>query len=111
MAHNSKYPSCWRVSRIIRRLAHGRCERCHRRCRMWELSVHHLGLSYANGKPGDPGDKHDIRQENLVALCWDCHRAADAPVFERCQTCKAQRERHASLGIGTGLIVWRANAL
>ncbi len=42
MAHNPKYPHCWpRVSRIIRRLAGGRCEWCRRRCQMWELSVHH----------------------------------------------------------------------
>lgn len=112
MAHNPKYPRCWpRVSRIIRRLAHGRCEWCRRRCRMWELFVHHLGTSFTNGRLGDPSDKHDIRRENLVALCWDCHRAADAPLFELCKERKAKREQHANLGVGTGLIIWRACTL
>jgi hypothetical protein len=106
MARNPNYPRCWpRVSRIIRRLARGRCAWCHERCHMWELSVHHLGAPYADGKPGDPHDKHDIRRENLVALCWDCHRMADAPIFERYKQRKGQRKQHASLGVGTGLIV------
>lgn len=106
MARNKKYPACWKkVSLIIRRLANGRCEWCRRRCQMWELSVHHLGAPYANGKSGDPQDKHDIRHENLVALCSECHSAADAPIFERCRRRPAQRERHAALGVGTGLIV------
>lgn len=108
MARNLKYPRCWpRVSRIIRRLANGRCAKCRQRYQIWELSVHHLGVSYANGRPGDPGDKHDLRRENLVALCWDCHRAADAPTFEQCKERKAQREKHANLGVGTGLVVWQ----
>lgn len=112
MAHNHKYPRCWpRVSRIIRRLANGRCAWCRQRCRMWELSVHHLGAPYASGKPGDSSDKHDIRRENLVALCWDCHRTADAPIFEQGKQRRVQRERHASLGVGTGLMIWRANTL
>ena len=108
MAHNPNYPRCWKkVSLIIRRLAHGRCEWCRQRCRMWELSVHHLGAPYADGKPGDAHDKHDLRRENLVALCWDCHRAADAKTYARCKERKAKREQHASLGVGTGLVIWR----
>jgi 5-methylcytosine-specific restriction endonuclease McrA len=57
---------------------------------MWELSVHHLGVPYAIDRAGDPSDKHDIRRENLVALCWDCHRAADVSVFKEGKERKAQ---------------------
>jgi 5-methylcytosine-specific restriction endonuclease McrA len=64
-----------RAKWVIRRLANGHCERCRRRCELWELAAHHLGPPYANGKPGDPHDKHDIRRENLVALCPECHSA------------------------------------
>lgn len=112
MAYNANYPRCWKkVSLIIRHLANGRCERCRRRCQMWELATHHLGTPYVNGRPGDPHDKHDIRRENLVALCWECHRAADAPIFEQAKHRREQHERHASLGVGTGLVVWRASVL
>jgi hypothetical protein len=107
MARNPNYPPCWpKVSQIIRRLAQGRCEHCRRRCALWELSVHHLGTLYADGRPGDPQEKHDIRRENLVALCLECHRAADAPTTARYQECKARREQHRSLGVGTGLVLF-----
>jgi len=100
---NPKYPRSWRkVSLIIRRLANGRCTWCNAKC--LTLFVHHLGVHYANRRPGDSQDKHDIRRENLVALCWDCHHVADAQTYERCRARKARREQHRSLGIGTGLI-------
>jgi hypothetical protein len=110
----AKYPQCWpKVSRIIRRLANGHCEWCHKRCYMWELSVHHIGAPLATGrgwKRGNPSDKHDIRRENLVALCKDCHASADAPIYKQWQRRKAkreaQRQAHAALQIGTGLVAY-----
>jgi hypothetical protein len=40
-----------------------------------------LGAAYDNGKSGDPHDKHDLRRENLVALCDRCHFQADLPLL------------------------------
>jgi 5-methylcytosine-specific restriction endonuclease McrA len=74
----AKYPSCWpKVSRIIRRLANGHCEYCKKPVKFTKLSTHHVGIPYAN-KPGGRHDKHDIRRENLAALCRICHIQADA---------------------------------
>jgi hypothetical protein len=76
--------------------------------------VHHLGAPLAmelGWRPGDARDKHDIRRENLVALCWECHTAADAAVSEqrlRLQMeCEAKLIEHCALQIGTGLVVYR----
>ena len=47
------------------------------------LSVHHIGAPLATGtgwKRGNPCDKHDVRRENLAALCWTCHSTADQPL-------------------------------
>jgi len=41
------------------------------------LTVHHIGADHADGTPGDPRDKMDVRDENLIALCQACHLAAD----------------------------------
>lgn len=41
------------------------------------LTVHHIGVDHADGTPGDPRDKMDVRDENLIALCQACHLAAD----------------------------------
>ena len=41
------------------------------------LTVHHIGVDHADGTPGDPRDKADVRDENLIALCQACHLAAD----------------------------------
>ncbi|MBO0781030.1 MAG: hypothetical protein J2P37_19600 [Ktedonobacteraceae bacterium] len=104
-----KYPRCWkRASRTIRRLAGGHCERCGCACN--NLSVHHIGTPFANGKPGDPHDKHDLRRENLTALCFACHdeiehiRAISEAVKQQKQKRAAQLVAHRALGIGTGLI-------
>ncbi len=102
---SAKYPHNWpKVSRIIRRVAAGRCEWCHTECST--LSVHHIGTRWATGsgwKNGTSCDKHDVRRENLVALCWSCHSAADAPTREKIQ---AKRAQHAALGVGSGLILY-----
>jgi hypothetical protein len=105
-----KYPRAWKkISACIRRLAQGTCEWCHESCQA--LSVHHLGAPLATGKGwknGNPCDKHDVRRENLVALCWHCHSTVDQPYYEQWQAGKAKRaakrERHAAIGIGTGLV-------
>jgi 5-methylcytosine-specific restriction endonuclease McrA len=114
------YPRNWKkVSKIIRRLANGRCEWCG--CETNELSTHHIGTPYADGTPGDSHDKHDLRRENLAALCWPCHRDADqlypidptSPKYLAMRRYKEnkrlrkqlKREAHQALGIGTGLLV------
>lgn len=43
------------------------------------LTVHHIGTPYADGTPGDPHDKMDCRDENLISLCQRCHLLADMP--------------------------------
>ncbi len=73
-----RYPSCWpKVSRLIRTLANGRCEYCERPFKLTKLTTHHIGVPYADGKPGNRHDKHDIRRENLAALCQSCHNLVD----------------------------------
>lgn len=44
------------------------------------LTVHHIGVPKEDGSPGDPRDKMDCRDENLIALCQLCHLRADAPL-------------------------------
>jgi hypothetical protein len=41
------------------------------------LTVHHIGAPKPDGSPGDPADKLDCRDENLIALCQRCHLRAD----------------------------------
>lgn len=104
-----KYPSNWKkVTKTIRRIAGGRCEQCGK---PFIDSIHHIGAPYADGKPGNPRDKHDLRRENLIALCLDCHDAIDQIRAKR-HTQKKRRKRkkeqlelHRSLGIGTGLVL------
>lgn len=87
------YPHSWpKVSRTIRRIAGYRCEWCQRPFgtvypdgRPVILSVHHIGAAYANGNPGNPHDKHDLRRENLVALCDVCHQQADLSLVRELQ--------------------------
>lgn len=53
---------------------------CHPDGQPVAISVHHLGTAYANGAQGNLHDKHDLRRENLVALCDRCHFQADLPL-------------------------------
>ena len=104
----NRYPSCWpKVSRLIRALAAGRCEQCHKRSK--GLSVHHKGVPFATGRPGNKHDKHDIRRENLVALCPQCHDLEDdgacSGLRKRDFKRREKRRQHARLGVGTGLVV------
>ncbi len=41
--------------------------------------MHHVGVTKPDGTPGDPADKMDCRDENLLALCQRCHLLADLP--------------------------------
>lgn len=83
----SLYPANWsKVSRTIQRIASNRCEWCgvdngslllSGRKGKVILTVAHLGTPYAGGEPGNKHDKHDIRRENLAALCQACHLRYD----------------------------------
>src|SRR6266487_894387 len=97
----SRYPTSWRkVSLTIRRLAEWRCEWCKiensaplpsgREGRV-VLTVAHLGTPYADGRPGDKHDKHDIRRETLAALCQACHLRYD--LDEHMQHARETRKR------------------
>ena len=107
----SKYPRCWkRASRIIRRLANGVCQRCGQPAE--QLEVHHVGAPYIDGRPGNPHDKHDIRPENLLPICFSCHDeiehvgAIRKTQRKRKKRRAERREAHRALGIGTGLVVY-----
>lgn len=41
------------------------------------LTVAHLGAPYPDGTPGDKHNKHDVRPENLAAMCQRCHLLYD----------------------------------
>lgn len=100
------YPHNWkRASRTMRRVV-GRCERCG--AVGVPLSVHHRGSPYADGKPGNPHDKRDLRRENLQVLCVPCHWLVDIPLWKSHQRREKQRECHAALGVGTGLVLYRS---
>jgi len=106
----TKYPHNWKkASQAIRRLANGQCEWCGSSAH--DLSVHHLGAPYADGRPGDPRDKHDLRRENLCALCFQCNNGAEriGAIRKSRARQKARRraklEQHRALGIGTGLVL------
>jgi 5-methylcytosine-specific restriction endonuclease McrA len=106
-----KYPACWdRASAIIRRRAGGHCERCGKKCH--SLEVHHIGAPYIDGRSGNPHDKHDIRPENLIAICFACHDELEhvAAIRYKKHLQKKKRRarlaRHRALGIGVGLVVY-----
>ena len=108
-----KYPSNWKkASLVIRRMAEGRCEWCHQPCT--SLSTHHIGAPHPDGKnwvPGNSRNKHDLRRENLVAICFSCHDQVDhirkvrQQFKERKRRRKARLEAHRALNIGTGLVL------
>jgi hypothetical protein len=106
-----RYPSNWRkVARVIKRLAGYCCEECGQPAH----SVHHKGVPFATGdgwRPGQRSDKHDLRRENLVCLCWSCHDDADHGALSFYASLRARgqarRAKHRALGVGTGLIPLR----
>jgi 5-methylcytosine-specific restriction endonuclease McrA len=98
----SRYGSNWeKVSRTIRRIAGWKCEWCgvpngiplpSGRKGKVVLTVAHLGTPYAD-KLGDKHDKHDVRRENLAALCQACHLKYDIEDHMRNARETRQRKR------------------
>ena len=84
-----RYPKDWdEISKRIRfQRAGGKCEQCGAingepnplTGSKVVLTVHHIGVDYPDGTPGDMHDKMDCRDENLIALCQRCHLLADLP--------------------------------
>lgn len=100
----TRYPTSWpKVSRLIRRVAGNKCEWCgvsngaslpSGRKGKVVLTVAHLGTPFLH-RAGNKHDKHDIRRENLRALCQACHLRYD--IDEHVANAKETRrkKRHA----------------
>ena len=77
------YPSNWHeISRRLRfERAKNHCEWCGAENykphpitgSVVVLTVAHLGIAKPDGAPGSKADLHDVREENLAALCQKCH--------------------------------------
>lgn len=107
----SRYPDDWRaISRRIRERSGGRCEWCGaangqpnpRTGSRVILTVAHLGAptpgDLAAGRCwGDPHDKHDVRECNLVALCQSCHLGYDRDEHAR-NAARTRRARRIAAG-------------
>jgi hypothetical protein len=86
------YPDNWRDTSLrIREQAGYVCEHCGRKQGDVTASggpvvmtVHHIGVPGTPGSPyhtlGDPQDKRDCRDENLICLCQRCHLGADLEI-------------------------------
>jgi 5-methylcytosine-specific restriction endonuclease McrA len=107
----SRYGSNWpKVSLTIRRIAGNRCEWCgvpngvplpSGQAGKVILTVAHLGAPYADGRPGDKHDKHDIRRENLAALCQRCHLMYDLPDhMAHARETRARKKREEAAHVG-----------
>lgn len=82
-----RYPQNWKVIsehvRLVR--AKNYCEECGAKNgrphpdtgAIVVLTVHHLGVPWPDGTPGDPDNKRDCRPENLKVLCQRCHLNAE----------------------------------
>lgn len=110
------YPPNWpKVSLTIRRIAGWCCEWCgipngvplpSGRNGCVVLTVAHLGTPYPNGRPGDKHDKHDIRRENLAALCQRCHLRYDLEDHIRhAKETRTRKKREAALKAGQLVLV------
>jgi hypothetical protein len=65
------------------------------------LTVHHIGVVKPDGTPGDPHDKMDCRDENLIALCQRCHLLADLPThIANAAATRARKKREAVVASG-----------
>ena len=122
-----RYPANWKeISLRIRERDGQRCKSCHvpngalrntitgewtrnlMQAETWHLvdgdkvtkivlTVAHLGTAHADGRPGDKHDKHDVRDENLAALCQKCHLALDRD--DHIRNAKTTRARKRGLGM------------
>lgn len=113
----SCYPANWgKVSRTIRSIAGWKCEQCQvpngvplpsGRAGKVVLTVAHLGVPFANGRPGNKHDKHDIRRENLRALCQKCHLALDMDDhIQHAKETRARKKREAARAAGQRSFTW-----
>ncbi len=96
-----RYPPDWKqIAAQVKARAGWRCEGCgiahgterpNAKGRPFKerIAAAHLGVPYEDGRPGDPRDKMDCRDENLAALCTVCHLRTDV------------RERLISLRLNT----------
>lgn len=101
--NRSKYPENWEEISLARRTAaNWQCEWCGRKQGQEVigvkgkpykvvLTVAHLGVSFPDGTPGDKHNKHDVRPDNLAALCNSCHLRYDHA--DHIQHAKETRER------------------
>lgn len=65
------------------------------------LTVHHIGIDYPDGSPGDCHDKMDVRPANLISLCQRCHLKADMPIHianRKATYAKRRAEKIAATG-------------
>jgi hypothetical protein len=99
----SLYPRCWKaISKFVRFYrAEGVCEWCEAVNGQPHpatgskviLTVHHRGVAYGDGRPGDRRDKRDCRLVNLAALCQKCHLDADRDINVRAAQVTRYRPR------------------
>lgn len=85
-----RYPVNWyAIAQTVKERADWICADCGMQCRRpgelfdthrRTMSVHHIGADRDDGSPGDPHDKMDIRDCNLIALCAKCHLKRDLPI-------------------------------
>lgn len=89
MRNRQNYPEDWEeISKAIRfGRAKGFCEQCQAQHNsiVWNgqkfikvvLTTAHVGIDKPDGTPGSKSDLHDVRQDNLLALCQRCHLVFD----------------------------------
>jgi hypothetical protein len=85
----ARYPENWKeISKAVKDRAGWKCEACgikHHTMRLNAkgkpfrefMTTAHLGVTLADGSPGDPRDKSDNRPENLACYCTRCHLLYD----------------------------------
>lgn len=65
------------------------------------LTIHHIGVDYPDGMPGNPHDKMDCRPENLTALCQRCHLKADMTThIENAKITRSKQKREHIISTG-----------
>lgn len=86
----TRYPADWKaIALATKEAARWICQDCEMQCRKPSetfdthkrtMSVRRADVMHADGRPGDPHDKMDVRPENLLALCSRCHLIRDVPI-------------------------------
>ena len=103
---SAPYPRNWgKAAQVLRRVV-GHCEMCGSEK---DLTIHHLGIPFADGRPNSPTNKHDLRRENLQVLCSACHDLIEPCrlwIREQKEKRLRRRDRHRALGVGTGLVLY-----